>query len=143
MNKILFIISTDDGETIYNAMRFANVAVNKGDEVSVFMLGKGVLYEKSSSEQFNVIELVNQFQGDFYGKGVIPISIDTTPQPLICLDHAKKHSPHYPQYMPSRHTARKQPPGRIPGKRGSVVLSQVGRKISRAIPCPHHGRLPP
>jgi len=66
MKKILFIISTDDSETIYNAIRLANVAVNKGDEVSVFMLGKGVLYEKSSSEQFNVIEQVNQFQGDFY-----------------------------------------------------------------------------
>jgi uncharacterized protein involved in oxidation of intracellular sulfur len=66
MKKILFIISTDDGETVYNAMRLANVAINKGDEVSVFMLGKGVLYEKSSSEQFNVIEQVNQFQGDFY-----------------------------------------------------------------------------
>lgn len=66
MKKILFIISTDDGETIYNAMRLANVAINKGDEVSVFMLGKGVLYEKSSSEQFNVIEQINQFQGDFY-----------------------------------------------------------------------------
>jgi uncharacterized protein involved in oxidation of intracellular sulfur len=66
MKKILFIISTDDGETIYNAMRLANVAINKGDEVSVFMLGKGVLYEKSSSKQFNVIEQVNQFQGDFY-----------------------------------------------------------------------------
>ena len=66
MKKILFIISTDDGETIYNAIRLANVAVNKGDEVSVFMLGKGVLYEKGSSEQFNVIEQVNQFQGDFY-----------------------------------------------------------------------------
>ncbi len=66
MKKILFIISTDDSETIYNAIRLANVAVNKGDEVSVFMLGKGVLYEKSSSEQFDVIEQVNQFQGDFY-----------------------------------------------------------------------------
>lgn len=66
MKKILFIISTNDSETIYNAMRLANVAINKGDEVSVFMLGKGVLYEKSSSEQFNVIEQVNQFQGDFY-----------------------------------------------------------------------------
>ena len=66
MKKILFIISTDDGEAISNAIRLANVAVNKGDEVSVFMLGKGVLYEKSSSEQFNVIEQVNQFQGDFY-----------------------------------------------------------------------------
>jgi uncharacterized protein involved in oxidation of intracellular sulfur len=66
MKKILLIISTDNDETIYNAMRLAYVAINKGDEVSVFMLGKGVLYEKSSSEQFNVIEQVNQFQGDFY-----------------------------------------------------------------------------
>ena len=66
MRKILFIIATNDSETIYSAMRLANVAVEKGDEVSVFMLGKGVLYEKSSTEQFNVIEQVNQFEGDFY-----------------------------------------------------------------------------
>ena len=66
MKNILFIISTNDSETIYNAMRLANVATKKGDEVSVFMLGKGVLYEKSSTEQFNVIEQVNQFEGDFY-----------------------------------------------------------------------------
>lgn len=64
--KVLFIISTDEGETIYNAMRLANVAVKKGDEVSVFMLGKGVLFEKSGSEEFNVMEEVNQFEGDFY-----------------------------------------------------------------------------
>ena len=64
--KVLFIISTDEGETIFNAMRLANVAVNKGNEVSVFMLGKGVLYEQSSNEQFNVIDQVNQFKGDFY-----------------------------------------------------------------------------
>jgi uncharacterized protein involved in oxidation of intracellular sulfur len=64
--KVLFIISTDDAESSYNAMRLANVAVNKGDEVSVFMLGKGVLYEKSSNDQFNIAEQVNQFEGDFY-----------------------------------------------------------------------------
>jgi len=64
--KALFIISTDDAETVYNAMRLANVALKKGDEVSAFMLGKGVLYEKSSNDQFNVIEQVNQFEGDFY-----------------------------------------------------------------------------
>jgi uncharacterized protein involved in oxidation of intracellular sulfur len=64
--KLLFIISTDDAETIYNAIRLANVAVKKDDEVSVFMLGKGVLYEKISYDQFNVIEQVNQFEGDFY-----------------------------------------------------------------------------
>ena len=64
--KVLFIISTDDVETVYNAMRLANVALKKGDEVSAFMLGKGVLYEKNSNDQFNVIEQVNQFEGDFY-----------------------------------------------------------------------------
>ncbi len=64
--KILFIISTDESETIYNAMRLANTGVKKGDEVSVFMLGKGVLFEQSGSEQFDVMEQVNQFKGDFY-----------------------------------------------------------------------------
>jgi uncharacterized protein involved in oxidation of intracellular sulfur len=64
--KALFIISTNDGETVYNALRLANVGVKKGDEVSVFMLGKGVLFEQSGTEQFNVMEQVNQFQGDFY-----------------------------------------------------------------------------
>jgi uncharacterized protein involved in oxidation of intracellular sulfur len=64
--NILFIISTDDAETSYNAMRLANVAVSKGDDVSVFMLGRGVLYEQSSTEQFNVVEQINQYEGDFY-----------------------------------------------------------------------------
>ena len=64
--KILFIVTTDDGETIYNALRLANVGVKKGDEISVFMLGKGVLFEQAGSEQFNVMEQINQFEGDFY-----------------------------------------------------------------------------
>ena len=37
--NMLFIITTSDGETIYNAMRLANVGVKKGDDISVFMLG--------------------------------------------------------------------------------------------------------
>lgn len=64
--NILFIISTNDAETIYNALRLANVAVGKGDEVSVFMLGKGVLFEQSGNEQFNVQEQVDQFRGNMY-----------------------------------------------------------------------------
>ena len=66
MMKVLFIISTDDGESIYNAMRLANVGVKRGDEVSVFMLGKGVLFEQAGSEQFDVMGQVNAFEGDFY-----------------------------------------------------------------------------
>jgi uncharacterized protein involved in oxidation of intracellular sulfur len=62
----LFTISTDDAETAYNAMRLANAAVKKGDDVSVFMLGKGVFFEKISSEQFNIMGQINQYEGDFY-----------------------------------------------------------------------------
>jgi uncharacterized protein involved in oxidation of intracellular sulfur len=64
--KVLFIISTEDGETIFNAMRLANVGVKKGDEISVFMLGKGVLFEQAGDEQFDVMGQINQFEGDFY-----------------------------------------------------------------------------
>jgi len=64
--KVLFIITTDDAETIYNAMRLANVAVDKGDEVSVFMLGRGVLFERCSDERFDVMGQINRFEGDFY-----------------------------------------------------------------------------
>ncbi len=64
--NVLMIICTNDGETIYNAMRLANVGVKKGDEVSVFMLGKGVLFEQAGSEQFDVMGQVNAFEGDFY-----------------------------------------------------------------------------
>lgn len=38
-------------------MWLANVGVKKGDEVSVFMLGKGVLFEQAGTVQFD---------GDFY-----------------------------------------------------------------------------
>ncbi|CAN2039997.1 hypothetical protein GMMP15_1510031 [Candidatus Magnetomoraceae bacterium gMMP-15] len=64
--QLLFIISTDDAETTYNAMRLANVGVKKGDDVGVFMLGKGVLFEQNSSEQFDVMGQINSFEGDFY-----------------------------------------------------------------------------
>lgn len=64
--NLAIVISRNDGENIYNAMRLANVAVKKGDEVSVFMLGQAVCYESAGTEQFNVIEQVEQFTGDFY-----------------------------------------------------------------------------
>ena len=64
--NLAIVISTKDSENIFNAMRLANVAVKKGDAVSVFMLGQAVLYEETSTEEFNVKEQVEQFTGDFY-----------------------------------------------------------------------------
>ena len=63
---ILFIINTDDAETVYNAMRLANVAVEQGDEVNVFMLGKGVMFEQINDERFNVHEQVDKFKGNMF-----------------------------------------------------------------------------
>lgn len=42
---VLFIISSDDAETINNAMGLPNVGLKKGDEVSVFRLEKGVFVQ--------------------------------------------------------------------------------------------------
>ena len=66
--KVFFIISTDDGETMYNALRMANAGLQKGDDISVFMLGKAVTYESVGGKDFDVVGQVNQFteEGDFY-----------------------------------------------------------------------------
>jgi uncharacterized protein involved in oxidation of intracellular sulfur len=64
--NLLIIIASDAGETIYNAMRLANVAQGQGDEVSVFMLGQGVTFEQCGSETFDVMGEVDRFEGDFY-----------------------------------------------------------------------------
>jgi uncharacterized protein involved in oxidation of intracellular sulfur len=66
--KVLFIISTEDPETMYNALRMANVGLQKGDEISVFMLGRAVIYESVGGDDFDVLGQVNQFteEGDFY-----------------------------------------------------------------------------
>jgi hypothetical protein len=40
--RIGIVISSNDPETVWNAFRFANFSCQKGDSVSVFLLGKGV-----------------------------------------------------------------------------------------------------
>lgn len=59
--KIGIIISSHDAETCWNAFRFANFALNNKDEVSIFLIGKGVEYEQGSNEQFNIVEQAEKF----------------------------------------------------------------------------------
>lgn len=47
--NILFIIATGEGETIYNAMRLANVGTGKGDDERI-QLGKGLIYMRVGFE---------------------------------------------------------------------------------------------
>jgi len=54
--KIGIIISSNDAETCWNALRYANFAISQKDEAKVFFMGKGVEYQKVSTDNFNTVE---------------------------------------------------------------------------------------
>ena len=54
--KIGVIISSNDTETCWNALRYANFALGQKDEVKVFLTGKGVEYQSISTDKFNTVE---------------------------------------------------------------------------------------
>ena len=57
----LFVVSTNDPETVYNAVRLANVSLKKNKEVTMFMLGRGVEFNDISTEEFDVNSQMNEF----------------------------------------------------------------------------------
>jgi len=59
--KLAIILSTKHAETNWNALRLANLALNKDDTVSVFLIGEGVEYGKNSSDQFDIGKQVGKF----------------------------------------------------------------------------------
>ncbi len=56
-------IYSNDAETIWNALRFANFSLKEGDVVKIFLLAKGVEYETLDSEKFNIKEQAKSFLG--------------------------------------------------------------------------------
>ncbi len=52
--KLGLILSSNDPETAFNALRLANFSKGQGDEVAVFLLGKGVELDQIKSEEFEV-----------------------------------------------------------------------------------------
>jgi len=59
--KIGIIISSNDAETCWNALRYANFCLGQKDEVKVFLAGKGVEYQSISTEKFNTVEQADKF----------------------------------------------------------------------------------
>lgn len=57
----LFIVATNDAETIFNAARLANVSLKKGKAVNMFMLGKGVEYGQVGGGEFDVAGQLAEF----------------------------------------------------------------------------------
>lgn len=59
--RLVIILTTSHAETNWNALRFANLALKKGDEVNIFLLGEGVEYDTFSTEKFNITRQVDTF----------------------------------------------------------------------------------
>ena len=70
--RIGIVISSNDAETCWNAIRYANFALGQKDEVKIFFMGKGVEYQKVSRDKFNTIEQAEKFMqsgGKIYACG--------------------------------------------------------------------------
>ena len=52
--KLGIVLTTADPETVFNVFRLANYSAEKGDSVSVFLLGKGVELDQIKDAKFDV-----------------------------------------------------------------------------------------
>ncbi len=55
--KLGIVITNTEPETVFNVLRLANFAAKEGDQVGVFLLGKGVEMDRIEDGRFNVREL--------------------------------------------------------------------------------------
>ena len=65
--KIGIVVYSNDSETVWNAFRFANFALNEGDEINVFLLGKGVECESPDTDKLKVTEQMQTQDSAFGG----------------------------------------------------------------------------
>jgi len=59
--NIGIIIQSNEPEIVWNAIRFANTALNANHAVKVFLLGKGVELEQITNDKFDVQSVVRTF----------------------------------------------------------------------------------
>lgn len=59
--KLAIVLSQAEPETVFNALRLGNFALNAGDRVEVFLTGKGVELDQIRDEKFNVREQTETF----------------------------------------------------------------------------------
>ena len=61
MTKIGIVLSTNDPEEVWNAFRFANVALKENHTVRIFLVNKGVEAEDIKGDRFPVKEQLQSF----------------------------------------------------------------------------------
>ena len=70
--QIGIIIQSNDAETCWNALRYANFCVSQKDKVKMFFIGKGVEYQKVRTAKFDTVgqsEKLMQAGGKIYACG--------------------------------------------------------------------------
>lgn len=59
--KLGIVLSSNDPEAAWNAMRFANTAAKGGHEASVFLMGKGVEIESLGNGKYDINSQISSF----------------------------------------------------------------------------------
>lgn len=59
--KIAVIITQNNPEQVFTALRFANFALKEGDKVSIFLAAEGVELEKINDPRFDVLGQAESF----------------------------------------------------------------------------------
>jgi uncharacterized protein involved in oxidation of intracellular sulfur len=58
--KLAIIITQTDPETVFNALRLASYSLKQGDEVKIFLSGRGVDIDKITDASFDVKALAQE-----------------------------------------------------------------------------------
>jgi len=85
-NSIGIVIYSNDVETVWNALRFANYSKSQGDSVSIFLLGKGVELENLVKSDSTIKEQSDKFLdngGTILGCGTCLVSRNNK-EPQVC-----------------------------------------------------------
>ena len=61
--KMGIVLTTTEPETVFNVFRLANYSIDKGDYVSVFLLGKGVELDQIEDAKFDAQGQARTFLG--------------------------------------------------------------------------------
>jgi len=68
--RLLLVITTNDTETVWQALRLANFALSQGDEVRIYLTGKGVKTLTMGNQPLDVARKLETFlenEGEVYG----------------------------------------------------------------------------
>ena len=85
-NSMGIVIYSNDVETVWNALRFANYSKSQGDSVSIFLLGKGVELENLVKSDSTIKEQSDKFLdngGTILGCGTCLASRNNK-EPQVC-----------------------------------------------------------